>query len=344
MSQIDRNLEVLGEFVDRLVTVDLWCKPEILPLYQAARNRQNEPLCLLAARRLKERIDPGRKDVVLFVTGFISPTLLVGEQDGPVGSACLARALAYGFNVRPIVVTDEDQVQMVKQTFRGAGFNVFSLEAALRAGIVRGKSTAVIDFPKDENKARAQAKSLFNQINPVAVIAIERPSGNEKSRYHGIGGHDITDLHAKTDYLLTEAKSRSILTIGVADGGNELGSGLIADAVKAHRPNNARCTCPCGGSIAAHTQTDILVFAAISDWGAFGIEACLAALQEDLRVLHSEDVMRSTLWEATYAGLEDGMAGWVDPGSDGISWNIEANVVNMLRTLVDHYLSSPRGY
>ena len=346
MPNIDRShdLDNLGDIVDRLVTADLWCRPEVLPLYRAARNHQSGPLCLLAARNLLERIDIDRKDVVLFVTGFISPTLLVGEQDGPVGSASLARALAYALNIRPVVITDEDQVEMVQQTFRGGGFNVFDLPAALQAGLVRGKSAAVTSFPKDSSEAKRRAKSLLDDLEPAALIAIERPSGNDKGRYHGIGGHDITDLHAKTDILFAEARSRGILTIGVGDGGNELGSGIIEEAVKACRPNSGRCICPCEGTVAAHSRTDVFVLASISDWGALGIEACIAALQRDPQVLHSEDVMRAILWESTYAGLEDGMAGWVDPGSDGISWRIEVGLLTMLRTLVTNFLSRPKGY
>ena len=337
----DPKLLVLGENVDRLLSVDLWSRPHTLPLYYAARDRQAGPLALLAAHKLHQRLDPQSKDVVLFVTGFISPTLLVGEQDGPVGSASLGRMLSYGYNARVVIVTDEDQVHMVEQTCRGAGFNVYEMEAALQAGLVRGKSAAVIDYPKDIERAKSRAVELLNELQPAAIIAIERPSANAKGRYHGVGGQDITDLHAKTDHLVAEARARGILTISVADGGNELGSGLIEDAVAQHRPNGAKCTCPCGGTIAAHSQTEVLVFAAISDWGALGIGACLAAINKNPRMIHSDDVLVSTLREATYIGLEDGMAGWVDPGSDGISWRIETGLLGMLRTLVENYVYGP---
>lgn len=338
MDTIEEKVLAVGEYVDRLVNIDPRARKETLELYQAARDKQGKPLCLLAAESLIKVIRPNRHDIVMFVTGFVSPTLLVGEQDGPVGSACLARALEEGFGVRPVVVTDEELLGEVRQTCRGAGFNVYDLERALTAGVKRGKSLAVIDFPKDKEQAKLRAKNLLDELHPAALIAIERPSMNEKGVYHGITGLDMTDITAKTDYLIEEANSKGILTIGIGDGGNELGCGLIEDAVKKYRPNNAKCGCSCGGTIASHISTKVLVFATISDWGAYGIEACLALLLKRPQVLHTDDTMIQTLREAVCAGSEDGHAGWVDAGSDGISWRVEVGVLRMLRTMVEEAL------
>jgi hypothetical protein len=131
------RLQTLGEHVDRLITHDPRCREFILPMYEAARQTQgDQPLALLAAQRLFEAIDPSRKDVVLLVSGFVSPTLLRGEQDGPVGSAWLGRGLAQAFNVRPVLVTEDSQIPEVRATCRAAGLNVYDLEEGLHVGEV----------------------------------------------------------------------------------------------------------------------------------------------------------------------------------------------------------------
>lgn len=329
----------VGEYIDRLVNINVDAKDRWkLKLYEAAREKQlGRPLCLLAAEELSKEIKPS--DVVIFGTGFLSVTLLGGEQDGPVGSACLARALEQGLGAVPVIVTDEEQTTPITKTFRGAGFNVYSLSQALEYARKRpGKCASVISFPKEPDAAREESKKLLEQLNPTALIAVERPSRNEVEVYHNMGGLDITYRHAKIDYLFEEARSRGILTVGVGDGGNELGCGLIEEDVKKYVPNNARCKCPCGATIASHVKANVLVFATISDWGAYGIEANLAVLLDDPDILHTDDIMAQVLREAVSAGLHDGSLGWVEPGSDGVSWRIERGVVEMLRTMVKRAL------
>lgn len=331
------KLSAFADNVDRLISVDLHCRPELLTLQEAARERQGgNALCMSAARILGNAIDPDRRDVVIFITGFMSETLIRGEQDGPVGTACLARGLSEGLRVRPVIVTDTPQVEMVQQTCKGAGFNVFDqLEVGLERGVARGKSLSVIDFAYDHEQARIRARDLVEMVHPVAAIAVERPSMSETGTYHSISGRDISDLTAKTDYIFLECQRRGIPTIGIADGGNELGCGLIRDVIIERRPNQARCICSCGGTMASNTPSDFLVFGAVSDWGAFGIEACMAALLGKNSLLHSEDTMVSTLQQAVGAGLHDGMRGWLEPGSDGVPWRIEKNIIGMLRSMLD---------
>ena len=57
----------------------------------------------------------------------------IGETDGPVGTAALARSLSYGFNAIPIVITDTSLLEPIGATLRAAGLAVVTLAEAKRA-------------------------------------------------------------------------------------------------------------------------------------------------------------------------------------------------------------------
>jgi hypothetical protein len=42
-----------------------------------------------------------------------------------------------------------------------------------------------------------------------------------------------------------------------------------------------------------------------------------------------------TLQQATFAGLHDGLSGWLDPGSDGVAWELEIGVLKLLHYMVE---------
>jgi hypothetical protein len=59
------------------------------------------------------------------------------------------------------------------------------------------------------------------------------------------------------------------MTIGIGDGGNEIGMGKIPwDTIRRNIPN--------GGKIACRVATDHLIVAGVSNWGAFALAAGVA--------------------------------------------------------------------
>jgi hypothetical protein len=58
-----------------------------------------------------------------------------------------------------------------------------------------------------------------------------------RGTYHNMFGQDYSEGRARIDYLVEEAGERRILTIGIGDGGNEIGMGAIAEAVRKHVPH-----------------------------------------------------------------------------------------------------------
>jgi len=325
------RLKTLGVFVDRLVGLDVQTRVQHFGLYEAALALHGKPLCLHAAEAMLAAIRPDALNTAIFATGFLSPAFWSGEQDGPVGVAVLARALETGTGLRSVILTDEELVGEVEATCRGAGYKTFDVERAMT--VPKGRGIAVVGVSKDADVARRDVSALLDRLRPAFVAGVERPSANAKGEYHNLRGLNMTAITGKTDCLFEEARRRKIVTIGVGDGGNELGYGAIERAVEAVRPRGARCQCPCGGTVASHTAADVVVHAAVSNWGVYGIIACLAVMLDDPKVLPEAGVIARAATSAAAAGSDDGRLGWVDPGADGVALELELGVYGLLRTM-----------
>ena len=79
----------------------------------------------------------------------------------------------------------------------------------------------------EDAAALAEGKRLLSELTPKVVIAVERAGMTPRGTYHNMLGQDYSEGRARTDYLVEEAAKRGIPTIGVGDGGNEIGMGAI---------------------------------------------------------------------------------------------------------------------
>src|SRR5690606_17470065 len=156
------------------------------------RDLHGEPLTFGAARRLLEALRPGGR--VLMTTGFVVPPYLRLETDGPMGVAVLARTLALGLEVNTVVLTEPEGVAGMEQVMAASGLQL--AHDVEEVGRVPHK-TAVRPFPLDPEEARLAAARWLDEVQPQAVIAVEKPSRNSGGRYHNGGGIDITDVSAK---------------------------------------------------------------------------------------------------------------------------------------------------
>ncbi len=325
----DRLVTHVGENVDQLVTLDVLSYGVIGPLYRAARALQGGPLCLEAACRLRERMRPGGG--VIITTGLILPGHYpYGETDGPIGTAVLARALAFGPRAKILVVTEAELVGMLAALLRAAGLQVVDA-AAFRDDPGSHRPVAcVLPLSRNEQEAAEQASEYLDAYAIQAVVAIEKAGANAKRVYHMVGGSNISAGVAKGVALFDATRERGILTIGIGDRGNELGFGPIASAVQSLLPFGKRCTCPCGGGVADETPADLTIPAVISNWGAYGIVTCLAALAEDPDLLHTPELEVELLRTAVREGGVDGMTGRAMAAADGIGSTVNAGVVAIL--------------
>jgi len=329
-------VERIGDAVDRLITVDVTGRGLIEKLYSAGRNLVGRSLTLTAAEKLREALEPG--DCVLFTTGFLlTPRAKLTENDGPLGCAALARALQVGLRAKPIFVLEEELLQMMANTARGAMLNIIPVEH-LKGEYWMGKPeleifASVVPFPIDDEKAKEQARKLMIEYSPKAVIAIERIGPNRKGVYHSGAGFSYTWI-AKAGHLFDEAKRRGILTIGIGDFGNEIGFGNIRDKAIKIRPSYSECTCGCGGGVINDTTVDAPVYSVISNWGAYGISACLAALSNNMDVLHNAKIELKMLRVCVDSGAFDGALLRPSLSVDGIPGEMNASLVEMLRQIV----------
>jgi hypothetical protein len=124
------------------------------------------------------------------------------------------------------------------------------------------------------------------------------------------------------------------LTVGIGDGGNEVGMGSIEDAVRQYVPYGDKCQCPCGAGIAAESKVDLLIAAAVSNWGAYALAACLSVLSQRLQAIHDYKTELRALEAMVNAGAVDGGTGFCEPSVDTISAEISGYIVEMFRYLV----------
>ncbi len=332
------------EYLDRAVNLEMRFG-EGLPrgvthrLYDAARAAQgDEPLTFLAAEGLRQRV--ARGDHVLIVTGAGAPPWLPnGETDGPPGAAALARALELGLGAKPVYVAEERNMGPVIAASQGIGLAVMD-EASFAA---RDGIAFASPFPLGRAAGRAEAQRLFERFRPKAAIFVEKAGPNSAGIFHSILGSGRTDdMMANAQEIVAEAKARGCFTIGIGDGGNEIGFGKVAEVVRGIQPAGRICKCPCGQGVATVVETDVLLSTAVSNWGAYGIAAALAALERRPEILHSPDDEDRMILACAAAGAFDGAYARQVPMVDGTAQRVQTALITILHEIVGNSLKTYR--
>lgn len=339
MEDQECSLIACAEAIDRLITVDVGGRGVIGKLYQAAHALSSKPLVLTAAEGLQRSLP--NKEAVFIATGWPDRTavdLTIAETDGPSGAAMLARTLHQAFGVVPILLTEEQLVPGLREVVGSAGLKVLPSESVLRTCHSKGPihAATVLPFPISLPEAQREAKRLFELYSPGAVIVIEKGGMNKAGSIYSCRGEETTDTIAKVDQLVIEARGREIFTLGIGDGGNEIGMGLI------HKEAEEILVQDIGESVAGgfapSAPTDALLVAAVSNWGAYGVAACLAVLLQDRGVFHDEGVERRVLESCAHAGFIDGVTGYVEGSVDGIPMDVHLSLVRILKSIVNQAL------
>lgn len=178
------------------------------------------------------------RGTVLIGTGF--PVLDTFETDGPVGAIGLYQLLQK-LGAKPIIVCGDPLYSALNADYRCYQISVNRYDA----------------LP-------AIAEAALAQLQPQLVISIERPGFNANMRYANMRGEDISSRCASFDYFLTQA---ACPTIGIGDGGNEIGMGNLYQQVSALNITPAV------------TECDELIVADVSNWAAWGLAAMVSVLR-----------------------------------------------------------------
>jgi hypothetical protein len=206
----------------------------------ALRPHLPEDFCTQAAQYIIDH--PGD---VLIATGFYILSAGKHETDGPPGAIAIGNALqALGRKVS--YVSDRHTTPMLRDWL--------------------GSKAEVIEFPiADVETSRRAASDTLGRAKPGLVISIERCGRTRDDTYLNMRSVDITPHTARLDYMFESG----IPSIGIGDGGNEIGMGNLVEIIPSvdHLPKDP-----------AVTKVDRLIIASVSNWGGYGLVAALSRL------------------------------------------------------------------
>ncbi|MBI4590874.1 MAG: DUF4392 domain-containing protein [Candidatus Rokubacteria bacterium] len=257
------------------------------------------------ARRAAQSLARGKR--VLLTTGFaVGPGM--AETDGPPGAAVLGRALRR-LGKAVSYLTDESAAPL--------------LAAALG---VLGESAEMALFPRDG--AAGGARVLGAHDRPSHLVAVERPGRTRDGDYRNARGESIAAWNQPIDALFL-APPRGVITVGIGDGGNEIGMGNVRRRLLRQGTLAKRIT--------SMVRVDHLVVAGVSNWGAYGVAAHLSILAKR-PLLHTAEEERRLVTACVEAGGVDGITRRRVPTVDGLPLEVHVAMVELLRTLVDQQI------
>ena len=283
--------------------------------------------------------------VVAIVTGFFIPHAVppCGETDGPLGAVFLARALV-PLGIRVILASE--------------AFCVRALEAGVGVSGLR-KAVSVVTLPSVESAGTLSVAEYWRYFAErtgglTHLIAVERvgPShtaqsvagqtaadrftaevaAQEHDRCHTMRGSDITGATSPAHRLFESAGAQQppVVTIGIGDGGNEIGMGKIPwDTIRKNIPN--------GGLVACRIPTDQLIVAGVSNWGAYALAAGVRLLRGEKgdADLYDANREREILQMMVERGpLVDGVTGRPTATVDGLTWEQYAEPLTRIGQVV----------
>ncbi|AWM29454.1 DUF4392 domain-containing protein [Sinorhizobium fredii] len=335
--------EKIARTIENFMTLDLTGVGLIGKIYDALQSRQPGPACMMAAKLICDRVRAHGGPIVI-ATGFPEGAG-VPETDGPVGAALMARAFFLGLGVETVILTDDNWVEMMIGTCRGAGLSPLPFpETGVIQSVEFIRPVYIRSVPKDDAGCREITDSLLDVTGPSLVISIERPGRNDRGLYHGLGGRRLDGLVADLDQFFLRAKSNGVPFIAIGDGGNELGMGVIAEELRSFSPKAKDSGHPGRGGVAAATAADHLIVSNVSNWGATGLIAALSALLEKPSIFHDGELERRCIEQCVSFGGVDGMFMGPEPAVDGISATEWAGLVATLRNTLERLAGRVVGW
>jgi hypothetical protein len=241
------------------------------------------------AEKAAQTILGWEKGRVFLTTGFFVAGF--AETDGPVGTLFLAKALQK-LGYKPVILTDE----FCKGFFESEGIQVLYMP-----------------FDADLDWCMTQ----LGTYTPVGLISIERCGENAAREYANMRGVSITDKTAAADLFFRIALG-IVPTIGVGDGGNEIGMGNMASIIEEKLSLK-----PCVVTV------DQLVIATVSNWGAYAIIAYLEKLS-GVKVFMDFEEAKAFIKKTVEMGSVDGVLKKPIVSVDGFGMEIEKEIIDSL--------------
>lgn len=230
-------------------------------------------------------------------TGFFIPSANPAcfETDGPLGAAFIVRAL---------------------QALGGTATTI--CEALITRAVQAGLAAVGIQQPDHYG-------------HDWPIIAIERAGPASDGSYYTMRGRDTRPFLSDWITELLRLDRRGQPTIGIGDGGNEIGMGKIPhETIVKNIPN--------GDLIHCRVPTDHLIVAGVSNWGAYALAAGVYVLRgvKPPADLFDSDREREILEVMVREGpLVDGVTGKQTTTVDGLSWDEYAKPLVQIREILE---------
>lgn len=239
---------------------------------------------------------------VIITTGFYIVSAGAIETDGPPGTIILANALT----------------KMGKKvTILSDGHAAAIMEAGLKSV---GCDAELITFGNNE---KPDTGTLIKS-NTTHCVALERPGVAADGFHHNFRGTVISEYVAPIDEVFLKCASYGIITIGIGDGGNELGMGNVSPIVDMHISPHKAYSCRIG--------SDFCICSGVSNWGGYALAALLSRLKQK-RLMPDLTGFRHLLEEIVQAGAVDGVSEKREPTVDALSRDWEDGVYSAMYRL-----------
>ena len=262
------------------------------------------------------------------VTAFNPPT----ESDGPPGCMVLAYSLLKHYPDRKVTIIYDD----VHEPVMGRLTDAFNDEFHKLPENSKIDQNLIAFNTKDiENGEHFFTLPQFQNVDHM--IAVELAGPNKEGRFKSMRNMDISDKCGVTALLFDYAfKNKQCNTTGIGDGGNETGMGKVQELVEENIPN--------GKDIACAVETQFVITAGVSNWGA---EAIAMGLHLDdikntldlERQIYCSDEFHEKMYRLTGEyGAADPMRQAFDGGVDGMEYGEHKEMWCKLKGLVNEQI------
>ena len=240
-----------------------------------------------------------KKGVIFIATGFY----VAGhaETDGPPGALILCLILKK-LGYIPVILTDK----YCQNFFEKYDIKIIYMDIKM----------------ENENKINFIEKAI-NEYNPVGMISIERCGLNTENKYANMRNIDISEHTAEIDLFFSNYYNK-IPTIGIGDGGNEIGMGNLEYIIK----DNLNLV-PC------KIKVDKLIISSVSNWGGYGLAAYLCLLTKNKEFFETvEETVKNYIKYIISLGSVDGVTHENKEKVDGNDIDIELNIIRSLLKVI----------
>ena len=239
------------------------------------------------------------KGVIFITTGFY----VAGhaETDGPPGALTLCLILKK-LGYIPVILTDK----YCQNFFEKYDIKVIYMD-------IKMENESKINF----------IERTIKEYDPKGMISIERCGLNTENKYANMRNISINEHTAEIDLFFLNYYKK-IPTIGIGDGGNEIGMGNLENIIK----NNLELI-PC------KIKVDKLIISSVSNWGGYGLAAYLCLLTKNKEFFESvEETIKNYIKYIVSIGSIDGVTHENKEKVDGNDIDIELNIIRSLLKVI----------